>query len=129
MYYLVELRIIEVVYLHRYILKDINDLSYNIILIFGAITVHLLGHPMILSTTMSVALVDYNKVNGTAGSIFGSLYYLVSASVSGVVSALHSDKIDNYAILFAILLSLCLIIFYYTNKTEINNKYYGNADR
>ncbi len=103
-----------------YFYKNSDDLLVNIIAIFVPIIIHFIGHSMVMSTTMSVALIDYNKVNGIAGSVFGFLYYMMSACVTSLISAFHSNKIDNFAYIFVFLLFLCLIIFYYSNKKELS---------
>jgi hypothetical protein len=77
-------------------------------------TIHLMGHSLVVPMLLRHALEDYYKVTGSAGAIFGSLYYLITAMVSFMISSLHSNTINNFAILFAILLCICLILFYLT---------------
>jgi Ca2+/Na+ antiporter len=79
-------------------------------------TIHLMGHSLFVPMLLRHALEDYYKVTGSAGAIFGSLYYLITALVSFIISSLHSNDINNFAALFIILLSICLILFYLTTQ-------------
>jgi hypothetical protein len=76
--------------------------------------IHLMGHSLLVPMLLRHALEDYYKVTGSAGAIFGFLYYLITALVSFMISSLHSNTINNFAILFASLLFICLILFYMT---------------
>jgi DHA1 family bicyclomycin/chloramphenicol resistance-like MFS transporter len=93
-----------------------NNTSINMvaILIFVPMTIHLMGHSLLVPMLLRHALEDYFKVVGSAGAIFGSLYYLITASVSFMISWLHSDTINNFSILFIILLITCTGLFYMT---------------
>jgi hypothetical protein len=80
--------------------------------------IHLIGHVLLVPMLLRNAIENYYKVSGSAGAIFGFLYYLITAFVSFIVSSLHSDNIHNFAILFAILLFICLILFYLNIKWQ-----------
>lgn len=101
-----------------YIPIDDGNINAHIILIFGPMSIHFIGHSLLIPMFLRNALEDYGKVNGTAGSIFGSLYYLVTAMVSLMVSRFHSDTIDNYALLFIILITTSIMLFYFSTLGE-----------
>ena len=94
---------------------DTNEATYVALLIFGPMAIHLMGHAMVVPMLLRHALEDYHKVTGSAGSIFGSMYYLMTAGVSFMISTFHSNTINNFAYLFIFLLSISLILFYYNN--------------
>lgn len=100
--------------------KVIIDGSSNKLLvsiaIFVPMTIHLMGHTLVVPMLLRHALEDYVKVTGSAGSIFGALYYLITALVTYIISSFHSNTIDNYSILFIVLLVLSIILFYFTIK-------------
>ncbi len=91
--------------------STVNTVS---VLIFTPMAIHLMGHSLLVPMLLRHALEDYYKVTGSAGAIFGFLYYLITALVSFMISSLHSNTINNFAILFASLLFICLILFYMT---------------
>jgi hypothetical protein len=91
---------------------------YYVLLIFGPMAIYLMGHSMVVPMTLRHALEDYNKVTGSAGSIFGALYYLTTASICFVISMFHSYTINNFAYLFAVLLFISLVLFYNIIKNK-----------
>jgi DHA1 family bicyclomycin/chloramphenicol resistance-like MFS transporter len=98
------------------IINDESTTDTVSLLIFVPMTIHLMGHSLFVPMLLRHALEDYYKVTGSAGAIFGSLYYLITALVSFIISSLHSNDINNFAALFIILLSICLILFYLTTQ-------------
>lgn len=105
------------------IIKDDTPTAMVSLLIFVPMTVHLMGHSLLVPMLLRHALEDYFKVTGSAGAVFGFLYYLITASVSFMVSWLHSDSINNYSILFICLLTTCIWLFYLTiNWRKTMNK-------
>ena len=86
------------------------------LMIFVPMAMQLMGHALVVPMLLRNALEDYTKVTGAAGSIFGALYYLITAAVSFVISVFHSDTIDNYAYLHAFLLIICIALFHLTSK-------------
>lgn len=91
------------------------------LMIFIPMSIHLMGHSLIVPMLLRDALEDYQKVRGSAGAIFGAIYYIITASVSFMVSFLHSHTIDNFALLFAGLITLCLVLFYFTTRWRKND--------
>jgi len=98
------------------IINDESTTDTISLLIFVPMTIHLMGHSLFVPMLLRHALEDYYKVTGSAGAIFGSLYYLITALVSFMISSLHSNDINNFAVLFTILLCICLILFYLTTQ-------------
>ncbi|GAB4164863.1 MAG: MFS transporter [Rickettsiaceae bacterium] len=89
-----------------------DQVLYSIVLIFGPMALHLMGHAMVVPMLLRHALEDYSKVTGSAGSIFGFLYYLITATVSFIIATFHSHTINNFVYLFALLLLISLVLFY-----------------
>lgn len=61
---------------------------------------HAMGHTFTVPHILHFALEDYKEVSGTAGSIFGSLYYIIVAIVSYLISQIHGNTIAAFATLF-----------------------------
>lgn len=56
---------------------------------------------------------DYAKVTGTAGSIFGAIYYVLIAVITYIVSQIHAEIISNFALLCVALSISSAAAFYY----------------
>ena len=87
-----------------------------VIAIFVPMMMHVLGHSFLVPLSLRYALEDYSKVTGTAGSVFGFIYYILVALISVTVSKLHSDNITNFTILFFTLSLVCSVSFYLIQK-------------
>lgn len=96
------------------ILQD-KEVGQNIavIMIFAPMMLHMVGHNLLIPMTLRYALEDYAKVTGTAGSVFGAIYYVLIAAVTFLVSKLHNDTIGNFALLFLVLSVSSAAAFYY----------------
>lgn len=92
-------------------IKEISVLFASLS-IFIPISIHMMGHALVVPMLLRNALEDYRKVNGAAGAIFGSLYTAMSAMFSFIISIFHSNTINNYAYLFVTLLIISIILFY-----------------
>ena len=101
---------------------DTDKTTYVALLIFGPMAIHLMGHAMVVPMLLRHALEDYQKVTGSAGSIFGAMYYLMTAGVSFMISTFHSNTINNFAYLFAMLFSISLMLFYYSNTNNLQTR-------
>lgn len=101
---------------------DTDKTTYVALLIFGPMAIHLMGHAMVVPMLLRHALEDYQKVTGSAGSIFGAMYYLMTAGVSFMISTFHSNTINNFAYLFAMLFSISLMLFYYSNTNNLKTR-------
>jgi len=99
-----------------FFIKDSDDVFFIAMMIFVPMNIHLIGHNLVIPMLLRHALEDYYKVTGSAGSIFGSLYYLITAFVSSMIAYLHSDDIDNFARIFLIFHIVCVILFCFTVK-------------
>jgi DHA1 family bicyclomycin/chloramphenicol resistance-like MFS transporter len=104
-----------------------NDISKKvaILLIFGPVMAHNVGHTIAVPLILRFALEDYSKVTGTAGSIFGSLYYIWVALINFTVSYLHGVSIMPFAILFFTLSLSCFIAFIVIQRANsiVNNRF------
>jgi Bcr/CflA subfamily drug resistance transporter len=103
-----------------YLIDANSSLMFVTIMIFVPMSLQLMGHALVVPMLLRNALENYTKVTGAAGSIFGALYYTITAAVSFMISTFHSNTIDNYAYLHAILLSICIVMFYFTSKWKEN---------
>ncbi|HJD56052.1 MAG TPA: Bcr/CflA family efflux MFS transporter [Rickettsia endosymbiont of Pyrocoelia pectoralis] len=94
---------------------QIESISNNIAIamIFIPMMLHMIGHNMLIPMTLRYALEDYAKVTGTAGSIFGAIYYVLIAAITYLVTIIHSDTIGNFALLFLALSVSSAAAFYY----------------
>ncbi|KJW03128.1 putative membrane protein [Rickettsia endosymbiont of Ixodes pacificus] len=96
--------------------------SLAIAMIFAPMMIHMVGHNLLIPMTLRYALEDYAKVTGTAGSIFGAIYYVVIAAVTYLVSKIHGETISNFALLCFILSisSAILSVFgFYIRKSQV----------
>lgn len=104
------------------LITDSSSVSFVSVMIFIPMSIHLMGHALIVPMLLRNALEDYQKVKGAAGSIFGFLYYMITATFSFMISTFYSNTINNYAYLFATLLVVCIILFYKTLKWQDSKK-------
>lgn len=88
------------------------------LMIFGPVMLHNIGHTLSIPLILRYALEDYNKVTGTAGSIFGCLYYGFVAVINYTVSYIHGESITPFALLFISLTVLCFAAFAVTQRTN-----------
>jgi len=61
---------------------------------------HAMGHTFTVPHILHFALENYKEVSGTAGSIFGALYYMIVAIVSYLISQIHGNAIETFTTLF-----------------------------
>lgn len=92
--------------------------------IFIPMMMHIVGHSFLLPLSLRYALEDYSKVTGTAGSVFGFLYYILVAVISYAVSKLHNNAVINFTVLFFTLSLLSSISFYLILKWQPLKKKY-----
>ncbi|PCJ27342.1 MAG: Bcr/CflA family multidrug efflux MFS transporter [Rickettsiales bacterium] len=101
-------------------ISETSSITFTAMMIFMPMSIHLMGHALIVPMMLKNALKDYYKVVGTAGAIFGALYYLVTALVSLMISLLHSNTINNYAYIYATLMVMCIGLLFMTFKWQNN---------
>jgi Bcr/CflA subfamily drug resistance transporter len=106
-----------------YLIENLNK-YFVVAMIFGPMMMHMVGHSLLLPMCLRYSLEDYSKVTGTAGSVFGSLYYLLVAVITFTVSKLHSDTITNFTLLFFALSAACSLSFYLIQKWHPLRKIY-----
>lgn len=96
-------------------------------IIFIPMIMQMIGHSLLIPMILRYALEDYSRVSGTAGSIFGSLYYSIVAIISFIISTLHGETITNFTLLFFFLSMISSISFYLIQKWQpIKKKYEFN---
>lgn len=83
-----------------------------VMIIFLPMVLHMLGHGIIIPISLRHALEKYSKFTGSAGSIFGFLYYFIVVIITFMVSQLKSDNILSFTLLFMII-SLTNTLVYY----------------
>lgn len=86
--------------------------NFAITMIFVPMMIHMVGHNLLIPMTLRYALEDYAKVTGTAGSIFGAIYYILIAAITYLVSKIHGETISNFALLCFILSISSALAFY-----------------
>jgi DHA1 family bicyclomycin/chloramphenicol resistance-like MFS transporter len=79
--------------------QDSTKLTAVLIIMIPSM-MHAMGHTFTVPHILHFALEDYKEVSGTAGSIFGALYYLIVAVVSYLISQIHGNTISAFATLF-----------------------------
>ena len=82
-----------------------------ILIIFIPMMIHIIGHNLVIPIILRYALENYSKVTGTAGSIFGSMYYSLVAIINYTISYIHNDSVLPFAGLFLILSVLSFLAF------------------
>lgn len=74
-----------------------------LILMVACIFVLLLGIGMAIPNCLSLALIHYSDVLGTAGAIFGLGYYVVVSLITSGMSYLHNDSLLTMPVYFLVL--------------------------
>lgn len=88
-----------------------------IFMIFIPMMLQMLSHTIVLPIMLRYALEDYYKITGTAGSIFGCVYYSIVVLIVFAISKFHSSEtIMNFTLLFFALSSSSCIAFYLIQK-------------
>ncbi len=85
-------------------------------IIFIPMMIHIIGHNLVIPIVLRYALEDYNKVTGTAGSIFGCIYYSLVAIINYTISYIHSDSAIPFAVLFLALSGISFLSFVFVEK-------------
>ena len=82
-------------------------------------------YSIVMPLVLRYSLEDYAKVNGTAGSIFGCLYYCVIATSNFITSCLHDDINIIKVSLFFFLITLSTFYLFKLNcsSAKINSPY------
>lgn len=67
-------------------------LTLSVCLLLMTVFLLFFGFGMVIPTSLSAALVNYNKVVGTAGSLFGLLYYVIVSLLTGIMASIHNGS-------------------------------------
>jgi DHA1 family bicyclomycin/chloramphenicol resistance-like MFS transporter len=103
-----------------FILPYSHDIKNNIFWIFGPVSLHLIGHSMLIPMLLRHALENYQKNSGSAGSIFGGIYYCITSMVTLMIATTHTQEINHYAAILFIIVSFSAVLFYYV-------RFYNNS--
>ncbi|MCM3272818.1 multidrug effflux MFS transporter [Paenibacillus elgii] len=88
----------------------INPSAAGLALMVASIFVLLLGIGMAIPNCLSLALVNYGDVLGTAGAIFGLGYYVVISLITSGMSYLHNGSLVTMPMYFLVLaISMALV--------------------
>jgi len=68
------------------------------------------GISLMVPNTLSIALKDYGKVLGSAGSILGTIYYIIIAIATSVMSYLHNGSAIPMPLYFLAIASLLILV-------------------
>lgn len=79
----------------------------------------LIGTGISLPNCLSLALVDFTDVIGTAGALFSMGYYLVVSLLTFMMSVLHNGKLVTMPLYFIVLLTVALHVSKYVIKPQI----------
>ncbi|OPA06339.1 multidrug effflux MFS transporter [Bacillus cereus] len=86
-----------------------------------AIFILFLGIGVTLPNCLSLALVDFQDVIGTAGSVFGLGYYLVVTLITWGMSQVHTESLvamPIYFLVLSIIMAMMSRFFIYTSNVE-----------
>ncbi|USG64792.1 multidrug effflux MFS transporter [Brevibacillus ruminantium] len=103
-------------------LYGVNPSLLSLAFMVASIFTLLLGIGMSIPNCLSLALVNYSDVLGTAGAIFGLGYYVVVSLITSGMSYLHNGSLVTmpiYFLVLAILMSLVsnkMIVRHNTNR-------------
>lgn len=94
------------------------DSSKNLALgiIFIPMMIQIIGHTFTIPLILRFALEDYEHVKGTAGSIFGGLYYSIVALINFTLSRLHGESFMPFTSLFLMISIVCFMAFLLIEK-------------
>lgn len=85
-------------------------------LIFIPMMIQVMGHTFAIPLILRFALEDYENVRGTAGSIFGGIYYSIVALINFVLSRLHGELFMPFTSLFLMMSIICFMAFLLIEK-------------
>ncbi|MBU5441093.1 multidrug effflux MFS transporter [Paenibacillus sp. MSJ-34] len=80
------------------------------VLMVACLFILLLGIGMAIPNCLSLALIHYSDVLGTAGAIFGLGYYIVVSLITSGMSYLHNDSLATMPLYFLGLAALMVVV-------------------
>lgn len=98
-------------FLGSFAISEESSYSAAIVVIVMPSMLHALGHTFTVPHILHFALEEYRQVNGTAGSIFGSMYYMIVAIISYAISRIPDISIPAFATLFLTLSMICAVAY------------------
>ncbi len=105
--------------LTSFTLYGVNPSVISLALMVAFIFTLLLGIGIAIPNCLSLALVHYSDVLGTAGAIFGLGYYVVVSLITSGMSYLHNGSLVTMPIYFLILAILMVLV---SKKIIVNHK-------
>ncbi len=97
-----------------------NELARIILII--PIVLQSVSFSVVMPLVLRYSLEDYTKVNGTAGSIFGTFYYSIIAIINFITTRIHSDTIVKFTI-FILSISTTSYVIYLLSKRIFDSSY------
>jgi Bcr/CflA subfamily drug resistance transporter len=91
-------------------LWGISSTVLSLILMVCCIFILLLGIGMAIPNCLSLALINYTHVLGTAGAIFGLGYYLIVSLITSGMSYLHNGSLVTMPLYFLVLAILMVVV-------------------
>lgn len=96
----------------------VNKSTFIILLVVSRV-VFVISHSLIIPNCLRFSLENYSGVNGTAGAIFGFIYYIFVAISNGLVAIFHSDvSIIPAGLQFLVLSIATFVVSRAVNRTE-----------
>lgn len=89
-----------------------NTVLLGTILAVVCLFIIFLGIALVIPNTLSVALKDYTQAVGTAGAIFGAVYYLLITLFTALMSLIHNGTAVPMSLLFLSLAASMCVIFW-----------------
>lgn len=99
------------------VLYGMSVSGMSLLLMAGCIFILLLGIGMAIPNCLSLALVNYSDVLGTAGAIFGLGYYIVISLITSGMSYLHNGSLLAMPLYFLV---LALLMVYVSKRLRTN---------
>lgn len=106
-------------FLTGFTLIGMNSSVLSLVLMVICIFILLLGIGMAIPNCLSLALIHYGDVLGTAGAILGFCYYIVVSLITSGMSYLHNGSLITMPLYFFVL-SIAMVLV--SNKIILNQK-------
>lgn len=110
-------------FLVYYGIININSIIQSIIISYLCIFTCIIGIAMIIPNCLSHALENYGQYTGTAASLFGFYYYLITAIMTSLMSYLHNGTLNQLPLFIFIQAIVMQCVFYFILKHEEKRKY------
>jgi Bcr/CflA subfamily drug resistance transporter len=84
---------------------------FNPLLFIPCILIVFFGDGLVIPNSLSIALIDYIGVAGTAGSVLGVMYYILIACFTAIMGLIHNGSVYPMPVYFIFLSLLILVGF------------------